>query len=509
MGIAFVTLCAKGKLMIGFGYVIYAVYVLSTFWLFIGTAFQLHLLWHARRKKVLAATKPLFPLPLVTVQVPVYNEKFVVAGLLHCLAKLDYPKHLFEIQVLDDSTDETSTLIDSEVDLMKSQGLNVSVVRRQERTGYKAGALQHGLTTAQGEFVAIFDADFRPQPDFLKALLPSFVDDTVGMVQARWAHQNRNENYLTRLQTYLLDLHFGVEQEGRCTAGYFTNFCGTAGIWRRACITDAGGWDGTVLSEDLDLSYRAQLKGWRAVYLPNVEVPAQLPAQMEGFKVQQFRWNKGMAQTARKTLISVLGTKTSLGKKLHGTFHLLGSFTFVCLFASAVLTVPLLHLRLASPLFFRLTNYTFWGSINLLAIVFLYYKSTAPRERKWTDFLKNYSLFALVYLALSVQNTVAVLQGLSGRRSPFVRTPKFAAAGASTAAYKIKRDKGLLLLETGAFFYFLYGVFLSLYKGDCFFLGIQALFCCGLALLLYPALPSIKGWSWPGRVVLKTVAPTN
>lgn len=491
------------------GYVLYVIYSLATVWLMAATAVQLHLLWHARRQKKSGTKFSLDELPFVTVQVPVYNEKFVIGDLLRCLAELDYPKSLFEVQVLDDSTDETTAIIEAEAKALEENGINVAVIRRTNRKEYKAGALQHGLSFAKGDFIAIFDADFRPRPDFLKALLPPFTDASVGLVQARWAHQNRNENFLTRVQTYLLDLHFGVEQQGRAAAGYFTNFCGTAGVWRKQCIVDAGGWDGTVLSEDLDLSYRAQLKGWKAVYEQSVDVPAQLPAQMEAFKVQQFRWNKGTAQTARKSLALVLGTKAPLFKKLHAAFHLLGSFTFVCLFVSAVLSVPLLYLRQSSPLFLRLTNYTVFGTLNLLAIVFLYFKSAAPPWRNLSSFLKNYSLFALVYLALSVQNTVAVLQGLAGLQSPFVRTPKFAEAVTPAAAYKIATNRKLFFLELAMLIYFLYGAGLSLYTGDLFFLGIQLLFCCGLAVVLYPQLSSLCGCRTPGADELNGMAPAG
>lgn len=483
---------AKGNLVEWMGYIAFAVYAFTTLWLFAGTALQLHLLWHAKRrqKEFTHKTSEGHALPFVTVQVPVYNEKFVIAGLLQSLGQLDYPAPLFEIQVLDDSTDETSEIIDAGVTRLKSAGLRVSVVRRAVRTGYKAGALQHGLLQAKGEFLAIFDADFRPDAGFLKALLPAFADPSVGMVQACWAHENRNENFLTRIQTYLLDMHFGVEQQGRYQAGFFTNFCGTAGVWRKRCIEEAGGWDGTVLSEDLDLSYRAQLKGWRSVYVQNIAVPAQLPAGMEAFKSQQFRWSKGMAQTARKSLACVLKAKTTPVKKLHGAFHLLGSFTFVCLLANAVLTVPLLHLRQRSPQFIWLTNCTFIGSINLLAIVFLYYRSTAVGVRTLGAFLKEYAVFAVVFLALSVQNTVAVLQGLAGVQSPFVRTPK--PVGPERKAYRVKANVTVLTLETLALLYFLYGVFAGIHAGNFFFIGIQLLFCCGLLIVLWPQWSSLK-----------------
>lgn len=268
-------------------YLVFGLYAFSALWLLLNGFVQLHLLWHYKRhgkKKSALRTLP-EQLPHVSIQIPVYNERYVIQRLLENLAQMQYPKDRFDIQVLDDSTDESSAIIDAAIANMQRLGIDASVMRRGQRTGFKAGALQAGLPYCKGELIAIFDADFTPSPQFLNRLVPLFEDQKVGLVQARWSHLNQNQNALTRIQTYLLDTHFSVEQTGRANAGYFINFCGTAGIWRKQCIEDAGGWDGRVLSEDLDLSYRAQLKGWKMIYDPETEVPAELPSVIEAFKV--------------------------------------------------------------------------------------------------------------------------------------------------------------------------------------------------------------------------------
>ncbi|RYZ29787.1 MAG: glycosyltransferase, partial [Chitinophagaceae bacterium] len=423
---------------------------------------------------------------------PVYNEKYVVDELLETLAQLDYPKNLFEIQVLDDSTDETSFILDSKATQLRNQEIDISIVRRKSRKEFKAGALQYGMLQAKGELIAIFDADFRPPVNFLKSMIVHFKNEKVGLVQARWGHLNREQNFLTQIQTYLLDMHFLVEQSGRYNAGYFINFCGTAGIWRKECIADAGGWDGTVLSEDLDLSYRAQLNGWTIVYDKEIEVPAQLPAVVEAFKIQQFRWTKGMAQTAKKTLRKVVNQPLSFGKKVHSIFHLMGSFTFVCLFINALLTVPLLLLRSSYPEFIQLTNYTAIGALNLAALAYLYYNSNDSIKKNKLGFLLNYPLFVIVYLAMSAQNSVAVLQGLFGIRSPFVRTPKFENGSSGANIYISQKINWITVFETCLLAYFFYGIGLSIFLEDYFMLMFFLMISAGLLVLVYQSIKTIS-----------------
>ncbi|RYZ18451.1 MAG: hypothetical protein EOO10_25730, partial [Chitinophagaceae bacterium] len=334
------------------------------------------------------------------------------------------------------------------------------------------------------------DADFQPSPSFLRDMLPHFMNEKVGLVQARWGHLNRGQNFLTQIQTYLLDMHFQVEQAGRYKAGHFINFCGTAGVWRKRCITDAGGWDGDVLSEDLDLSYRAQLKGWKIVYDESVEVPAQLPSVIEAFKIQQFRWTKGIAQTARKSLRKVWLMPASFRRKIHAAFHLLGSFMFVCLFVNALLTVPLLQLRNNYPVFIELTNYTVVGAFNLAALGYLYYVSTPNAPKKGLRFLTYYPLFLVVYLAMSVQNTIAVVQGFAGVKSAFHRTPKFNMQAAITNHYINRKTGWVNYVEAAMLLYFVYGIGLSFYYGDFFLLIFFVLMCSGLMILVYQSLPT-------------------
>lgn len=471
-----------------FGYVLFGIYALSTLWLFLNALAQLHLLWHAKRKNHVRKQLRTEHLPFISIQIPVYNEKYVIEGLLQSLSQLHYPKHLYEIQVLDDSTDETSAIIDRKARQLETEGYQVNIIRRGNRNEFKAGALQYGLSFCKGELIAIFDADFRPPQNFLTAMVSHFTNEKVGLVQARWGHLNREENFLTRIQTFLLDMHFLVEQQGRYNAGYYINFCGTAGIWRKQCIMDAGGWDGSVLSEDLDLSYRAQLKGWTIVYDKNIEAPAEVPSVLEAFKIQQFRWTKGIAQIARKTLGNVWRKQIPLTKKLHSAFHLLGSFTFVCLFVNSVLTLPMLQLRNMHSEFVELTNYTALGVLNLVMLAFLYYKSTAEATNDRLRFWAYYPLFSVVYLAMSVQNAVAVIQGFAGKRSDFIRTPKTSSQATKQNSYIHSSVNWATMMELFFFLYFVYGIGLSIYYEDYFLLTYFFLMCWGLGILLYQSL---------------------
>lgn len=467
------------------GYVMYGIYMLTLVWILINGLIQLHLFWYARKKNQKSRKTVQSSYPFISIQVPVYNEKYVIEGLLTSLAQLDYHNYLFEIQILDDSTDETSMIIENKIIELRSKGINVYVLRREIREGFKAGALQHGLPLCKGDLICIFDADFRPPPHFLKSTAPYFIDEQVGLVQARWVHLNKEQNFLTQIQTLLLDMHFTVEQAGRHNAGYFINFCGTAGIWRKQCILEAGGWDGDVLSEDLDISYRAQIKGWKVIFDQEIEVPAELPSVMEAFKIQQFRWTKGIAQVAKKTLGNVWGQPLPFNKKLHSTFHLLSSSLFLCLFINALLTVPLLLLRNTYPEFVTLTNYTAFGGLNLLLLTFIYYKSSSKPEKSDSKFFFHYSLFLVIYLGMSVQNAIAVLQGLFGVRSAFVRTPKLSSNSNSSSSYLNKNINWITIFEIILLSYFLYAIGLSFYLNDYFLLLFFIMMSWGLGILIF------------------------
>ena len=365
------------------------------------------------------------PLPVVTVQLPVFNEMYVVDRLIGAVARLDYPRDRLEIQVLDDSTDETREIAEAAVRRLTARGLDVKCLHRTDRKGYKAGALADGLRVARGEFVALFDADFLPTPDFLRQAIHHFTDPGVGMVQARWGHINQDYSLLTKVQAILLDGHFVLEHGARNRAGCFFNFNGTAGMWRRTAIEDAGGWQGDTLTEDLDLSYRAQLKGWRFVFLPDLIAPAEVPVEMNAFKSQQHRWAKGSIQTCRKLLPSLLAADLPLGVKAEAFFHLSANFNYPLMILLSVLMFPAMYVRYNMG----------WYEMLLIDVPFFiaatasvgYFYMVCQREAypDWRARLKYLPLLMSVGIGLSVNNTRAVLEAMLGRPSEFTRTPKY------------------------------------------------------------------------------------
>ena len=371
-------------------------------------------------------------LPFVTIQLPIYNEMYVVERLIDSIAAFEYPKERFEIHILDDSTDETVAITRQKVEEYQAKGFQIEQIRRADRKGFKAGALRYGMKKAKGEFIAIFDADFLPRPEFLKETIPYFQDKKVGVVQTRWEHINQDYSLITKLQALQLNVHFTVEQVGRMSGDYMLQFNGTAGVWRRKTIEDAGGWQADTLTEDLDLSIRAQMNGWKIHYREEVGSPAELPAEMNGFKSQQFRWMKGGAETAKKMLPAVWKSDLSFSKKFHTTVHLLASTIFVFVFITGVFSVPLLFLLgdLIELGFSK--NFFAYFLVGLLSIIAVYYVANvqAPVHQEsfgkaLFKFLFLFPLFLALSMGLSLHNTVAVLQGYRGKKSPFVRTPKF------------------------------------------------------------------------------------
>ena len=331
--------------------------VVALLWLY--GIHRLHLVYlcarHGRRLKAAATpeielTCPARDLPKVTVQLPLFNEATVVSRLLEAVGRIEYPRDRLEIQVLDDSTDETQMIAKARVDALALQGIDITYMRRPDRVGYKAGALAYGQARAKGELVAIFDADFLPQPEFLRQVVGHFNDPTVGMVQTRWGHINREHSLLTRVQALMLDGHHLVENRARFAAGYMFNFSGTGGMWRVQAIREAGGWEHDTLTEDLDLSYRAQLAGWRFIYRPDVITPAELPEDMSAFRAQQYRWAKGTVQTARKLLSTVLRSELSVGQRLEACFHLLPHFAYPLIILLSLLLLPALLVMPATTL---------------------------------------------------------------------------------------------------------------------------------------------------------------
>ncbi len=377
-------------------------------------------------------------LPRVTVQLPVYNEANVVTRLVDAAARLDWPRDRLDVQVLDDSTDETAVLAEAAARRWRERGVDVRVLRREARTGFKAGALAAGLREARGELVAIFDADFIPPPDFLRRVVPAFLApgaERLGMVQARWAHDNEEANLLTRLEAVLLDGHFVLEHTARNRSGRFFNFNGTAGVWRRACIEEAGGWQHDTLTEDLDLSYRAQMAGWRFLFLPEVAVPAELPTDMDAFLVQQHRWAKGTMQTARKLLPRLLRADLPARVKAEALVHLTGNLAYPLALALAALMPLSVALRgprfLAAGLLVDLPAF-----LLATASVALYY-AAAERELtgSWRAKLARVPLAMALGIGISVNQSRAVLEGLRDRDATFVRTPKAGRAGQTRRRY--------------------------------------------------------------------------
>ena len=369
-------------------------------------------------------------LPPVTVQLPVFNEKHVIERLIDNICELEYPRDKFQVQVLDDSTDETTEKAGKKVAYYREKGLDIELVRRSDRAGFKAGALQYGLKEAKGEYIAIFDADFLPRADFLKRTIPQFEDPEVGVVQSRWEHLNDSFSLLTAMQAFQLNVHFSIEQKGREQGGYFLQFNGTAGVWRRQTIMDAGGWQADTLTEDLDLSYRAQLKKWKIQYLEEVGSPAELPADMNALKAQQYRWMKGGAENALKNIPAVLRSNLPWGKKLHAVVHLMSSSVFLLVFALGILSFPALHFL---DYFDINTNYlsVFLPGIIALVIVYIianiHHKNNRIKNpfRAVLSFPLMFLTFLSLSMGLSLHNSKAVLHGYMKKRTPFVRTPKF------------------------------------------------------------------------------------
>ena len=417
-------------------YTIIVIYTIAILLIFMYSIAQLNLLFNYLSSKKKKDDSPKFNLensseiPFVTIQLPVYNELYVMDRLLKNIAKLEYPQDKLEIQVLDDSTDESVSSTSLLIKELQKTGLDIVHIQRENRVGFKAGALKEGLTISKGEYIAIFDADFLPKPSWLKETVPYFKDDKIGVVQTRWGHINRNYSTLTKIQAFALDAHFTLEQTGRNSKGHFINFNGTAGIWRKKCIIDAGNWEGDTLTEDLDLSYRAQLKKWEFKYLENVETPAELPIVISAARSQQFRWNKGGAENFQKMMKRVLLNKNiSLKTKTHGLLHLLNSSMFTCIFLVAILSIPMLYIKneYAHLKYYFLVMSFFVSSSIIFFICYWYmYKNIYGGGLKnFFKYIGMFFTFFSIAMGFSLHNTIAVLEGHLGKKSEFVRTPKF------------------------------------------------------------------------------------
>jgi len=445
------------------------------------------------------------PLPVVTIQLPIYNEMYVVNRLIESVLAMDYPRHLLEIQVLDDSTDETREIAELAVLRHAQQGFDIKYIHRVDRTGYKAGALDAGLKIARGEFVAIFDADFIAPADFLRRTVPQFADPKVGMVQARWGHINRDYSLLTRVQAILLDGHFVLEHGGRNRAGHFFNFNGTAGIWRRTAISDAGGWQHDTLTEDLDLSYRAQLRGWRFVFLPDLIAPAEVPVEMNSFKSQQHRWAKGSVQTCRKLLPRILRSSMPFGVKAEAFFHLTANFNYPLMCVLSVLMAPAMVIRynmgwyemllIDVPLFFAATA----------SVANFYLVCQRELHTDWVTRIKYLPFLMSIGIGLAVNNTRAVFEAMFNRQSEFARTPKYCIEAAADEWMNKKYRQSFVvqpMIELALGLYFTATVFYALANGIFGTVPFLVLFQVGF---LYTGLLSIIQ-QYAGEMVFRSAA---
>lgn len=405
-------------------------------------------------------------LPLVTFQLPCFNEKHVIKRLIKSVSEIDYPKEKLHIQVLDDSTDETVDICRQEVEKLVAQGFDAEHIHRTDRTGFKAGALEEGTKVAKGEFLFILDSDFIVNPDILQKTIHYFTDDNIGMIQTRWGHINRGYNMLTRIQAMFLDGHLELEQTARNRSGRFFTFNGTGGMWRKSCIHDAGGWDHDTLTEDMDLSYRAQLKGWKFIFLNKVETPAELPVDMDGFKSQQHRWTKGSIQVCKKILITIWKSDAPLVAKMEATAHLTANFAYLILFAllfliypkqssyqdlAIIKEYPWLDDALNIPVFF-------FGSVSVILFYLMSQKALHPK--KWWKEIFYLPFLLALGIGMSLNNAKAVLEAIFNQQSGFVRTPKYGIEEKKKSAWKSSNYKALKSLMP--FLEFAFGLFFLL-----------------------------------------------
>ena len=462
-------------------YIIIVIYSISLLLIFMYALAQLNLLINYIQQKKQVDTSAKFnfnnadEIPFITIQLPVYNELYVMDRLLKNIAKLEYPRKKLEIQVLDDSTDESLEQTAKHVKDLQKTGLDITHICRTNRQGFKAGALKEGLEIAKGEFIAIFDADFLPQSDWLYKTIPYFKDAKIGVVQTRWGHINRNYSTLTKIQAFALDAHFTLEQVGRNSKGHFINFNGTAGVWRKECIYDAGNWEGDTLTEDLDLSYRAQLKNWKFKYLEHVETPAELPVVISAARSQQFRWNKGGAENFQKMMKRIIISKNvSFKTKIHSLLHLLNSSMFTCIFLVALLSIPMLYIKND---YAHLRNYFYVMSFFVISSVifficywFMFKNIYGGGIKNFFKYIGAFFTFFSIAMGFSLHNTIAVLEGHFGKKSEFIRTPKFNIKtledGWKNNKYITKKPSLHVILEGLLAIYFVFGMYSAFIVGN-------------------------------------------
>ena len=469
-----------GKIWLYLSILLMIVYSISLILVLFYSLSQLNLLWNYVQYKKKKEKHPLLDLtksesiPFITIQLPVFNELYVMERLLKCINQIEYPREKLEVQVLDDSTDESVELTRRLVEDLKIDGLDIVQIRRKNRVGFKAGALKEGLKSAKGEFIAIFDADFLPQPNWLLQTVSQFENEEIGVVQTRWSHINRDYSILTQVQAFALDAHFTLEQVGRNSKGHFMNFNGTAGVWRKTCILDAGNWEGDTLTEDLDLSYRAQLKNWKFKYLEDVETPSELPVVMSSIRSQQFRWNKGGAENFQKMAKRVIISKeVKSSSKIHSILHLLNSTMFLNVFFMGVLSIPMLYIKNEwghLSLYFDLSSFFIVSTIIFFCCYWVLYRyKKGGGLMNFIEYIKIFFTFYTIAMGFSYHNSLAVLEGHRGKRSDFIRTPKFNIKTLKDSwgknKYTTKKISKNVIVEGALALYFLFGMYSAFIVG--------------------------------------------
>jgi cellulose synthase/poly-beta-1,6-N-acetylglucosamine synthase-like glycosyltransferase len=487
------------------GKIVLTIYGLCLLLVFFYSVLQLSLsiAYVRNRKKKNQEVKPVFDpatTPKVTVQLPMFNELYVADRIIETIANFDYPADKLQIQVLDDSTDETKDVIAKKVAEVAARGINIQHIHRVDRTGYKAGALDAAMDRVEGDFIAIFDADFIPDPDFLQKTMPYFKDEKIGVVQTRWGHINKNYSILTELQAFGLNGHFAIEQGGRNAAGHFINFNGTGGVWRKKCIEDAGGWEHDTLTEDLDLSYRAQIKGWKFKYLEDVIAPAELPITMSALKSQQHRWMKGGAECFVKMWKTLLTAKNvKLMDRVHGMSHLFNSSVFVFILIVSLLSLVVLQIKDS----FSDLNYIlqYMGIFVISTVFLMYYYWNAFRDKNenkvgsFFRFVGRFFQFLVVSMGLSLSNTVAVIEGYLGIKSSFVRTPKFNVSKKSEFKGNKYDKKSLSIINIAEGILMVTFGFTAVNRaiyGDLGMLPFHLMLACGYGVIFFSTLKEIR-----------------
>ena len=477
------------------GSIILAAYIISLTILFIFGAHGFNMIYYyfktfGDRTKDLEEHEFDIPdFPLVTIQLPLYNERYVITRLIDATMRLDYPKDKLEIQILDDSTDDTTGIIQEHIQKYIDQGFDIKHIHRTNRQGYKAGALKEGLEVAKGEYVAIFDADFIPRKKFLKRTIPYFYKyEKLGLVQTRWEHLNREYSLMTRTQAIALDGHFVIEQAVRNRAGFFINFNGTGGVWKKECIFDAGNWEADTLTEDLDLSYRAQMKGWKFKYLVNFTSPAELPSDIFALKSQQFRWTKGAIETAKKIFPVVLKSDMSFKLKVQSFIHLCSNLAYPFILIAALLNLPVMLVKLTGEYdtIFKFMSLFIFAFISSFLFYLYSQKDVYP---DWQNRMIYFPVFLAGSMGFSVNNTKAVFEGLIGKKSEFVRTPKYKITGKQESwqgkKYVNKKLSFSTYIEAFMAVYCFVGVVIAIGTAQIAAVPFQLMFFGGFATVSY------------------------